>query len=464
MNQLFLNESGIKDSSGNYQVFPWGGLCIDEKGTYLNTLENMAQRYQRKNDLVILSTRPESDHTWKPTVRFNLLSDDSITASTYANAILKTADSISGSCEDKGFFRTQAQTHILKAIELLKAIQNAQLSANITANEIIHPSLDFVHNILCDEQEFNSLLTQNGVFNNEISSTHPLNINPTNSRSYLKCDKIKQCVQHFEKNYWSQPKDQLAGVQGTIHNYLAYFINNDVAEVFCRDSTFNFNELDKGKIICVTMPHKLAIERRYICTFLKILFYAHVLSRFSKANVSHPLHKCNLLVCWQDEAQRFIIEEDGDVDVIREANATTVIACQSKTSLIPPLKTKDKANVTILNLRNRLIFRASDLECAQSSSDFLGKTKKVKKSISKGNGKTTYNYNDEIQHKIEPHELMQLPEFTAVVCHAESRFKKYVIRPTSPTGNTPHWWYATLRKISLPKYLKQLVFPQNSVF
>ena len=40
-----------------------------------------------------------------------------------------------------------------------------------------------------------------------------------------------------------------------------------------RDSknSFDFKEIDRGKIICVAMPQKYQMERRYINTFLKML-------------------------------------------------------------------------------------------------------------------------------------------------------------------------------------------------
>jgi len=40
--------------------------------------------------------------------------------------------------------------------------------------------------------------------------------------------------------------------------------------------------VDDGSIICVTMPQKLQTERRYVNTFLKLLFYNHALRRFDK--------------------------------------------------------------------------------------------------------------------------------------------------------------------------------------
>src|SRR5947209_10177205 len=37
----------------------WGGLCCDEKGIYHETLVTMATLYGRRNDLVLLQTRPD---------------------------------------------------------------------------------------------------------------------------------------------------------------------------------------------------------------------------------------------------------------------------------------------------------------------------------------------------------------------------------------------------------------------
>ena len=62
----------------------------------------------------------------------------------------------------------------------------------------------------------------------------------------------------------------------------------------------------------------------------------------------------------------------NSIDVIREANAAVVAAAQSSTSFLPALG-KEKAKVLVLNLRNRIIFKAADEEGAQESADFLGK-------------------------------------------------------------------------------------------
>ena len=97
-----------------------------------------------------------------------------------------------------------------------------------------------------------------------------------------------------------------------------------MAEVFCTSkSTIDFSAIDHGKIILTTMPQKFQTERRYVNTFLKLLFYSHALRRFDKPKAKRAGD--NLLILWADEAQRFMTaSEDGMsdyncVDVIREA-------------------------------------------------------------------------------------------------------------------------------------------------
>jgi type IV secretory pathway TraG/TraD family ATPase VirD4 len=195
----------------------------------------------------------------------------------------------------------------------------------------------------------------------------------------------------------------------TIGNYLQHFATEEVAEVFCSpESTFEFSDINRGRVICVTMPQKFQTERRYVNTFLKLLFYNHALRRFDKSMAERA--NDNLLVLWADEAQRFMTaSEDGTsdyncVDVIREAGATIVAAAQSSTSFIPPLG-NDKSKVLTLNLRNRMIFRAADEAEATQSADFLGKRGVLKRSWGYSGGRRTRNYQETEEHKIKPHIL-----------------------------------------------------------
>ena len=66
----------------------------------------------RGQDLIHLQIQTnDADLTWIPPHRFNLTGDRSIPFSTYAKFVVDTATSL-GQGGDKGFFKSQAQTHI----------------------------------------------------------------------------------------------------------------------------------------------------------------------------------------------------------------------------------------------------------------------------------------------------------------------------------------------------------------
>lgn len=50
----------------------------------------------------------------------------------------------------------------------------------------------------------------------------------------------------LKNNYPGQSPEELGGVQDTIQNYLAYFLDSDIAEVFCSvDSSFDIGQIDQ---------------------------------------------------------------------------------------------------------------------------------------------------------------------------------------------------------------------------
>lgn len=418
---LITGDTGSgKTSSGinqlAHQVFQnepkWGGLCIDEKGVYWETLAAMSKHYRRENDLIGLQIRPDdTDPNWFPPHRFNLTGDRSIPFMTYAKSVIDTATSL-GQGGDKGFFKSQAQIHIAYALELL-----FELKRPVTLEGA------------CE------VLTSIEKLGEEIDNLSHL----------LETPRRIAVKTHFLNRFLGkQPPEQLGGVRETIGNYLQYFLTPEVAEVFCSEhSTFDFSDLDAGKIICVTMPQKFQTERRYVNTFLKLLFYNHALRRFDKAKADRARN--NLLILWADEAQRFMTaSEDGTsdyncVDVIREAGATIVAAAQSTTSFLPPLG-NDKSKVLTLNLRNRIIFRSADEADAVQSADFLGKKRIVKRSWGYSAGKRNVNYSEIEEHKILPHKLRTLRDHECVLVHCEHGFRRVTLPPLEPDGAIAKWF------------------------
>ena len=393
-----------------HQVFQneprWGGLCIDEKGVYWETLQKTAARYRRSEDLVLLAVGQQSPSP----IRLNLIGDPSIPPNTYAKFVVDTATSM-GQKGDKGFFKTQAQTHIGAAIHLLRVIN--------------HPvTLPQVQRLLTVDTELEDAL---GVLSS--LSGHP---------------DMEPLMNHFNGRYKSQPPEQRGGVLETIANYLHYFTTPEVAEVFCHpEGGFRFGKIDEGAIVCATMPQKFQIERRYVNAFLKLLFYTHVLRRFDQSKAART--RDNLLILWADEAQHFMTaSEDGIsdynvVDVIREARATVVVATQSTTSFVPALGA-ERAKVLTLNLRNRMIFTAADEADALQSAEHLGRRRIVKRSWGYSGGKRTVNFQENEEFRVKPHVLRSLPAHRCVLVHCEHGHRRTTIPPLDADGRVADWF------------------------
>jgi hypothetical protein len=206
-----------------YQVFKneptWGGLCIDDKGVYWETLSEMARHFGREDDLILLQVRPERcAPDWKPAHTYNLTSDRSVPYSTFAKALVDTASSL-GQGGDKGFFKNQAQIHIAHALQALREVR-----ADVT--------FENAYRLLLDEREIEEVLGDLD------------DLPPTEARRDL--------IHHFRHRLLNQPPEQLGGVRETIGNYLQAFVTPEIAQVFCAGhNSFSFDDIDRGKIICV---------------------------------------------------------------------------------------------------------------------------------------------------------------------------------------------------------------------
>lgn len=392
-----------------FQVFKhqprFGGLCVDVKGVLHEAVAKMAAHFGRPNDVIVLEVGPPAGATAgavaPPKHRFNLVGDRTIPFSTYARCVVDTAVAL-GNRQEQSFFRRAAQIHIGKALEALEA-----LGLDVT--------LENAHNLLVNAPDTQHAVRQLG--------GSPLG-------------------EHL-RNYLAQPSEQLAGIVGTVGNYLHHFTEPAIAQVFCRDSTFALRDVEAGKIICLALPQRYQTERRFVGTFLKLLFYTHALSRFDAPTAERVNH--NLLLLLVDECQHFVtVSEDGlsdhaVVDLIREAGVAVVAATQSTTSLIPTLG-PEQAKVFTLNLRNRLIFTAADEDDAKASAEFLGKMMRRERSVTRGQGRHTLTFRETEEYRIKPHQLRGLRKHKCILVHCEHGYQKRTIAPINPDGTVPGWY------------------------
>ncbi|MGC1480582.1 MAG: type IV secretion system DNA-binding domain-containing protein, partial [Chthoniobacterales bacterium] len=397
-----------------FQIFEnvptWGGICLDQKGLYWEILIRMAARFGRKDDLVLLQTRPVSESAlWRPPNTINITGNPSVPSSTYAKVIVDTATSLTGGRGQNPFFPVKAQLAIQLAFDALRHV-----GAFVT--------IPNVRRILMQEEDSEEIM-----------------------QMLVDCgDQRGQELLKAFSGFLEQPPEQLGGVQGSISTYLDYFLADEIAEVFCaQEPTFSMSEIDSGKIVCIAMPQKFQTERLYINTILKLSFYFHALSRFDKS--AEERENDNLIILFADEGQEIITgAESAFADhraagVIREAKATIVLATQAYTSLLGALD-KRYADVLMLNLSNEIIFTCANDDSAVIASKNIGEREVTEKSWGTGSGRMSYNYRRVVKPFFPPHELRRLRKFTAIIRHCEKRFRRRLIPPITPEGAFPNWF------------------------
>jgi hypothetical protein len=391
----------------------WGGVCVDDKGLYAETLSAMFTQLGRKDDLIVLQVKPDgAPAEWQPTHTLNFLEDPYLPYSGKAKIICDVAAGL-GQHSQQSFFRVQAQVQMEFAFRVLAAA-NYPVTLENTYEMLISEKL---------LKETIETIPQDG------------------------SDAVAALIEHYQAHFLGQPAEQLGGVKTTVANYLKFFTEPDVAAVFCPNkSTVALNAIDRGKVICVSVPQRFPVERRYVHTLLKLAYYSHALRRFDRPAEARA--KDNLLIFWAGEAQKVVTaSEDGlsdynVVDMIREARATFVGDTQAYTSLIPPMGDEKKAKVFIANMANRITFKAADEDSAKIAADTIGKRKMKKRTYGWSAGRRTTSWTDEEKYFIEPHELRRLPKFQAVVQHCEKGFRKVTLPPRGANGEVPSWYHS----------------------
>lgn len=463
----------------------WGGVAVDPKGDFHEIVTEMAEYYGLSDKLVTLRVKPPSaPKGWKPEIKYNLLSYPGIKRSSYAKLIVDTAAAVQGAKNTNEFFKTQAQIFIQSAMVLLDVIKDTRQKTAfwswakdfLTEEQISlvnnfpgYVSMKNIFDVLTDKEKLEQIIMVFSSFLAHLNSKS-LAVSYEDKESFdndYKND-LNNIIGELKTKYLDQPEEQLGGVMSTVINYLMFFTEEDVAEVFCakeEDNGTDFTDIDKGKIFTIAVPQKYNVQRIYIATFMKLLFYRHAMNRFDLPRDEQQ--KKNLIVFWADEAQNVVTDSgpNGDsdfntVDKIRAAKATVVFATQSMTSLVPPHEKKDNAKVLILNLSNQIFFVEPSGESAKEAAELIGKHEVEKKTRSVSAGKTSYSYRKEEEYRIKPSELMDLKKFCCVIRHCEGQFKKTKIPPITTDGKTPEWY--GMKKFFARKKKAEEVELQNS--
>ena len=384
-----------------------GIMALDTKGDLSEPLEAIARELHCEKDLRQLEVRPDdAPLNWKPRYTFNMLADASIPYSTYAKMLVDVATA-AGQKGGQAFFKNAAQIAIQNAMATLAALHRP-----VTIDGC------FQH------------ATDQDVLNKNHAELAKL---PRSRVGYLL---------DYYREFGKQPPEQKSGIVSTVFNYLQPYTAPDITQIFSpSDPTFDIKELDLGRLVTVKIPQKYQMEKKYIGLLLKILFYLHALRRYDLPAAQRDAK--NIIVLVLDEAQETVlVSEDGIsdynvVDKIRGARATTINSTQSPTSYIPPMGTREKADVFLLNLGNKIYFTAADKLASEMLADSIGKRTIKKRTWGRSGGKTTVSWTEHDDHLIKPHVLRSLPKHVAVIKHCERSYKRAYLPPSRFTKPKP---------------------------
>ncbi len=376
-------------------------VVFDDKGTLASVLNALVVLHGRKENHIELSLPAPGSVAAH---RFNLVGDPAIPATTYARLLVEVSAS-QGLRQDQPFFKKTTEVAIGRAIEALRLL-------GFTVG------LDNVLAALTEPDDTAELI--------DTLSRHPGG-----------ADLVR-----FFRGYLSQAPDQRSGVIGSVQNVLAPFATPELSSVFCGDSTFTLDDLQRGRTLCLALPQSLQSERRYLAAYLKGLVYLLMLRRFELPAAERDALPLFAFVA--DEVQHLVSVETqtsdaGVVDVLREAGCAFIGATQSTTSLVPVLGA-DHARVFALNLRTRIAFRAADEDDAVATAQFIGKHKVRRREVTTDGSKRRTSEREEEAYRVEPSELRQLAPHQAVVVHPTRGFRKRILPPMDDQGRLPSWF------------------------
>ena len=91
---------------------------------------------------------------------------------------------------------------------------------------------------------------------------------------------------------------------------------------------------------------------------------------------------------------------------------------------------REKADVFLLNLGNKIYFTAADKLASDMIADSIGKHTIKKRTYGRSLSKSNTSWTEQDEHWIKPHELRTLPKHCAIVKHCEQRFRRLILNPT----------------------------------
>ena len=341
-----------------------GMLILDVKGNYYKKVNEFAEKFNRKDDLIIIELGGK--YTYNP------LDKPFLKPSIIANRLKIILELFSGNTSES-YWIDKAEQILTEAIKLCRLYNNGY----VTFEEL--------HNIITNKKYYEEKM--------EILKNN-FKLNKLNSEE---CYNLSTAINFFEKEFYSLDQRSIAILKSQITRITNCFISDyQVSKTFnptkSQQNFYGLNEIiSNGKIVILNMNiAEYKNLSKIIAAYLKLDFQSEVLSSLS--NIEENQRSVAFI---SDEYHEYVTENDADFFAqSREAKCINIVATQSYTSLLKTVNNQSTLNVIIQNLINKIWFRTDDIYTIEEVQKQIGleEKEKITKSISENAKETRYSY------------------------------------------------------------------------
>lgn len=329
-----------------------GGLVLDIKGNFVETVSSICKRTGRTEDLFVISNNSNN--------YFELL-DFKVSSLELANRLKHVITLLSTNSNSDSYWLDKVENVLMNMIIIMKYLDELNL---IT-----------LHKLVSEETFLKETI-------NKVKARVKESV-PDDKTSF----ELAGAISFVENEYFNLDNRVLSIIKSEITRLTIPLITDyDIYSQFCvknQKQSISFSD-NKIIVLSINIGENKALAK-ILATFIKLSFQKYVLSNISKSN---PIFFI------ADEFQEFCNEDDSQfLSLSREAKCINIISTQSYSSLKNALKDQNATNVIIQNLVNKIWFRNDDNYTISEIVKQLGKINVTKenKSISESGQESKKN-------------------------------------------------------------------------
>jgi len=309
-----------------------GGLILDIKGNFVDTVSEMCKRLDRTKDLSVIS---------KNSNYYLELLDESISSLELASRLKHVITLLSTNNNTDSYWLDKVENVIMNMVIIMKY-----------TNEL---NLMTLHRLVSEDSFLKETLVR-------IKKTIKEKV-PDDKTSF----ELAGAISFVENEYFKLDSRVNTIIKSEITRLTIPLITDyDIYNQFCVQNDKQSISFSNNKIIVlsINIGENKALAK-IIATFIKLSYQKYILSNISSKNPSFFI---------ADEFQEFCNNDDAEfLSLSREARCINIISTQSYSSLKNTLKDQNAANVIIQNLVNKIWFRNDDNYTISEAVKQLGK-------------------------------------------------------------------------------------------